>query len=272
MSHSTSRCTRGPRFLFSLACAGLLACAGAPSDSELAEDADQALEATSLESALTSEVADETEQPTAVAAAAAAAARLPARFQPSGCLTSALDETKAKVVYTFNNCTGPYGLANVTGSISVVYSIASASSVRAAVNSTGLKANGATLDVNATVVASKSGTTKSAEVTSNSSGTSTRGLSVSRQGTYTTIFDTATECLVIDGTWQTKAGVRTSTTTFVAYERCKGKCPADKSKIVHTATPKGSAAVTLTYDGSAVAKWSTAAGRSGTVNLQCTAN
>lgn len=244
----------------------LVAC-GRGVEADGADDADESVSVTSSESALTSELADEVTQPVSVTSeqiAQAAATRVGSHLTPQGCLTTTV--TGATVTYVFNNCTGPYGLVTLTGTVNAVYSRAAGGQIQVVLTGNGLKANKVTFDLNATVKASQAQGVRKAEVVANSSGTGPRGQSVSRNGQYTATYDFATECITIDGTWETKSGLRTATTVVTGFKWCKGGCPSSGGSIVWT---QGKTVVTVTYDGSAVAKWATAAGRSGTVNLKC---
>ena len=253
-------------FLMSLAIAAA-GCVGASSDSAVAEDADESASVTSTESALTAELSDEVAQPmsaTTEQLAADATVRVPKAFLPSSCVVAV--QAGPKVTYTLTNCTGPFGLVTVSGTLVATYSRTNSGAVQAVITGTGLKANKSTIDVNATVIATKSGSTKSADVTSSASGTGPRGIALSRDGQYTVTYDSETSCATVNGSWKTDVGSRSSSTTVTNYARCKGACPTSGT-IVHD-TPRNTS-VTVTYSGAETAAWSTSAGRSGTVNLAC---
>ncbi len=249
---------------------GLLAVAcGRGVEADSAEDADESVSVTSSESALTTELSDEVTQPASTSTdqlASAAAARIATRFTPSGCVTSVV--AGSKVTYTLTNCTGPYGLVSVSGTLVATYSRPStnAGGVQVVITGSGIQANKATFDVNATVVASQNGSTKTANVTATSTGTGPRGVSLKRNGTYTVTFDSTTQCATVNGSWSTDVGAREATTTVTDYQRCKGTCAATGT-IVHS-TLRG-ATVTVAYNGTSAASWSTTGGRAGTVNLLC---
>lgn len=240
-------------------------------EADSAEDADESAVVSSAESALTAELADEVAQPASTTPeqlAMNAATRVGARFKPQGCATQS--QMGATVTYVLNDCTGPYGLVKVTGTLTAVYSRAAGGGVNVVITGTGVKANNATLDINSTVVGTQTNGVKKAVVTVNGSGTGPRGGALTRTGSYTITFDTVAECLTIDGTWQTGTARLGASTVVAGYKRCKGQCPAAGGTITHTSAKN--AVVTVTYDGSAVAQWAVAGGRSGTVNLQCGAN
>jgi hypothetical protein len=253
-------------FLLSLALAAV-GCGGSGVEAASAEDADESVSVTSTESALTSELSDEIAQPqsaTTEQLATDAATRVPAAFTPQGCITSV--RAGAKVTFTVVNCTGPYGLVNVSGTVVATYSRTSTGAAQVVVTATGLTANTLTLDVNATAISTQVGSIKTANVTSASSGTGPRGITLTRDGTYTVTYDSATACITVNGAWQTDVGARTATTTVSNFARCKGACPTSGT-LVHE-TVRGNT-LTLTYSGGATAAWSTATGRSGSLNLIC---
>jgi hypothetical protein len=240
---------------------------GRGEEADSAEDADESAVVTSSESALTTELSDEVAQPVSASAtdlAQAASARVASRVQPSGCLTTTVNG--ATVTYVFDDCTGPYGMVHVTGTVTAVYSRTSSGAVQVVLSGSGVKVNAAVVDLDATVTATQANGVKRAEVVSNATGTGPRGGKVDRNGTYTITYDSTAECVTVDGSWSTRTGVRTSSTVVAGYKRCKGTCPVAGGSITNTT---GRTVITLTYDGSAVASWSTSGGRSGTVNLQC---
>lgn len=253
--------------LLGLTCVSMLAC-GRGAELDDAEDADESVNVTSTESALTSTLTDDLAQPASATGddlAAAAATRIGARLQPQGCVVATRNGNT--VTYVVTNCTGPYGLVTLNGTIVAVYTPQAGGGVKAVVTSTGFKANAATFDLNATVLASETNGVKKAEVTAQSDGTGPRGGTFTRDGAYTATYDTVAQCVTLDGTWQTKAGLRQGSTVVAGYKRCKGSCPAAGGTITHTNSR--TSAVTLTYDGSATANWTTSAGRTGTLALRC---
>lgn len=242
---------------------------GRDADADFAEDADESATVSTTESALTSELADEVAAPMSASAdqlATNAVARVPTRFKPQGCATAV--QTGATVVYTLTNCTGPFGLVKVNGTLTAIYSRASAGGVNVVITGKGVKANDATIDINSVVVASQSGGVKTANVTIDGDGTGPRGNSFTRKGAYVLTYDTTTECLTVDGTWQTGSARVGASTVVSGYKRCKGACPSSGGSIVHTSVRDE--VVTVTYDGSANAKYTATRGtRAGTLPLRC---
>src|SRR5262249_8177269 len=99
----------------------------------------------------------------------------------------------------------------------------------------------------------------------NGSGTGPLGNMITRTGNYTVGWDTAAGCLSLDGSWMTTVGARTWTTAVTSFRRCQNQCPSSGTIDYHGGF---CAHVTLTFNGSAVAQWTTT-NASGTVNLLC---
>jgi hypothetical protein len=143
------------RLFFFTATAFTLAACGT---SELAdaEDADESVAVTSAESALTVTLSDEVAQPVSATAedlAAAAAARVPGTMTTPSCVTAT--RMGATVTYVLKDCTGPFGLVHVSGTLTAVYSRGMGGAVQVVITGNGIKANAATFDVNATVNATQ---------------------------------------------------------------------------------------------------------------------
>ena len=202
---------------------------------------------------------------TAAELAAAAAARGAARFQPAGCATVSVSGTT--LTYRLDDCTGRLGLVHVTGTL-VAQLTDGSDGVDITVSGTGLKANRATLDLNATAVLGSDGAKCKLVVNTQGSGTTAGGNTFTRTGTYTVERDPTTACVSLDGQWQLDLSTgRTRSTTASGLARCAGGCPAAGGQIVHTGL--AGRTVTVTFDGSDVASWTSSTGRSGTVDLAC---
>jgi hypothetical protein len=171
------------------------------------------------------------------------------------------------LTYTLNNCTGRFGLVHVTGTVVAVLADGS-DGLDITVTGMGLKVNRATLDLNASAVLSDDGTKRKLVVSTNSSGVGPRGNTFTRVGTYTVERDPSTACVSLDGQWQLDvSNARSRSTTVSGLSRCDGMCPAAGGVITHTGILGRT--VTITFDGSDAASWTTSNGHSGTVDLTC---
>jgi len=272
----TSRSLRTVRF-FLLGCAAVLAlAAGAPgcgrmdADEATADEALDSAEMTQAEDALIASGAEDDSVSTGATVNAAgltalAVARGAARFQPAGCATVSADGTT--LTYTLNGCSGRFGLAHVTETLVVTLTDTSAG-VGVSVTGTGLKVNRATLDLTATAALTDDGGIHTLVVTTHGQGVGPRGNSFTRDGSYTATHDPATACLSLDGQWALEGqGGRGRSTMVTGLQRCDGMCPAAGGEIIHTGV--SGRTVTVTFDGSAQAAWSSSKGHTGTVELTC---
>ena len=190
------------------------------------------------------------------------AANLIARWNPRACAT--VVQTGATISVTLTDCTGPRGLAHVSGHLTLVVSVSLTGVISVHGTSDDLQVNGASMDLDATAVYSASGTSHSIAVTTQSSGTGARGLPVEHDGNYTITWDTATQCRSIAGEWSTEIGTATRSTT-ANLSRCVDGCPTG-SVVRHTRTGQ---TITVTFDGQGTAAWSSTSGKSGSVTLAC---
>ncbi|MBP9087287.1 MAG: hypothetical protein KBG15_14285, partial [Kofleriaceae bacterium] len=184
--------------------------------------------------------------------------RAKARYLPASCV--AVTRSGAEVDITLNGCTGPRGLRSVTGSIHVIGSITSSGELQAVATAQGLMINASIIDINTTAIYSPS--TKTLAVTTAGAGVGPLGNEITRSGAYTVAWTAA--CATIDGAWSTTVGDAARSTT-VQLERCIDSCPTG-SVVRHGFLGR---TLTVTFDGTAVATWTSSAGRSGTIDLPC---
>lgn len=190
------------------------------------------------------------------------AANLVARWSPRACAT--VTQSGSTVSVTLTDCTGPRGLAHVSGHLTLVASVSATGVISVHGTSDDLEVNGASLDLDANAVYSATGTSHSIAVSTTSSGVGPRGLEVQHDGDYTITWDTATQCRSIAGDWSTEIGAATRSTT-ANLSRCADGCPTG-SVVRHTRTGQ---TITVTFDGQGTAAWSSTSGRSGSVTLAC---
>jgi hypothetical protein len=188
------------------------------------------------------------------------AAHASGRYSPPSCVTTNVNG--ATVVLVFNNCTGPRGLRQVTGQLAEAVSV-DAAGVHVHASATRLQIGQSTMDIDSMTVYTVSGETRSMSVTTNGAGTGPLGNSIVRQGDYTVTWDAS--CVSTNGWWATATG-ESSRSTTAQLKRCNHQCPT--GTVTHTQT-RGGRMITITFDGSAVAKWTTNSGKSGTINLIC---
>lgn len=245
---------------------------GSSTESDDADDAVTTSTATSNESALISASGDElTAEPSAMTdeqLATTATVKAKARFK-NGCVTAT--QKLNVVTYVMVDCTGPYGLVKVSGTMVVTYTRQPDGSIKAVGQGTGLKVNDGTLDLDAVAVYSKDANgVETAVVETHGKGTGAKGNTGDRVGNYTLTRDQAAGCMTLNGKWSTVwngSKAATSSTQVSGLVKCKAACPAAGGTITHTGVLGRT--ITLSLDGSNVAQWSSSGGKSGTVDLAC---
>jgi hypothetical protein len=202
---------------------------------------------------------------TAVEVATNAETTATGMYQPSDCVTAS--RVDAVITYELDNCTGPFGLANVTGTITVTFSLVT-EGIKAEAVATGLFVGGSTMDINATGIYSVANNKQTLVVDTTGDGTGPRGVSFVRNGSYTLSWDTYAGCATLDGTWSTQVLGRTWSTTVDGFSKCQDRCPAAGGTIKYTGGLSG-VTVNVNFDGSATANWDTTRGEVGQIALFC---
>lgn len=235
----------------------LFACGGAQDDGETAADS---AEAASVTSALTATVtAPVSATDVTGASAARSAAGATQHFQPAGCATAVVNQNV--VTYTLKGCSGPYGLAQVSGTVTATFTGGVGTKVDLA--GQGVSANRSTLTLAASATITGPEGMRTAQVSSTTSATGPNGRTVNHSGAYTASWDGM--CLGLAGSFTTASAGQSFATSFTSYKRCQGGCPSGSISIMRS----GGASVTVTYSGGTTAEVSTGAGRSGTLTLAC---
>lgn len=228
------------------------------------EAAQEEAEVPATEASLSALLADELDMPAEASVdelAFATADRVKASVTPQGCVTVTLADATA--TYVFVDCTGKYGLVKLNGTATVTYAQPGNGVTRAVIAATGFKANDATFDVKTTLEGTQEGSTRRANITSETTATGTRGLTIKRDGSFGVVWDQDTECFRLDGSSDTSRG---TTTTVSNFKWCKAQCPTSGTVVHATARNRS---VTLVFDGTAEAAWTSATGRKGTLPLRC---
>lgn len=219
------------------------------------------------EAALLANAAEDTEGGvvTALAVASRAEQRAQARYLPPGCANITRQGTVLTTV--LNECTGRRGLLRMTGTVTTEFADVS-EGVQLKVTSKGLKVNRAVMDLNAKGLIAVVGNQVSLTVSTQGEGVGARGNRFERTGQYTAVADTTTECLTLNGSWQLKVGAAARSTGISDLKTCKNACPAS-GRIEHQGF-RGRG-ISVSFDGSAEAAWTTSRGAEGSVSLACTA-
>lgn len=199
---------------------------------------------------------------TGVDVAVRIAANASLRWNPTGC--AKITRSDAEVSIAFTDCSGPRGLAHVTGTLALAVSVSTTGAITVHGTSSDLQVNRAHLVVDATAIYSVSGSGHTLTVETSGSGTGPRGNAVEHDGSYTIEWDPSTQCRSITGRWQTEIGSR-ERSNDVDIERCGAGCPT--GTITHHFL--AGASLTVTFDGTATAQWTASTGATGTTQLSC---
>lgn len=186
-------------------------------------------------------------------------------FSPSSCVTK--DQQGDVITYTLAGCSGPFGLATVTGTVVVTLKPSAGAGVTADIVGTGLQINKGTADTTATAVLTFAGTKRNMTWNGKTTGKTGRGRAYERTGSWTLSWDVGGECVSIDGTATGKIGAKETETTVTGFQKCKDACPTSGTLVVKDATSGDQ--VSLTYDGSSKATFTGVRGGTGQVALLC---
>jgi hypothetical protein len=190
------------------------------------------------------------------------AANVAVRWNPDGCAVVA--QSGRTIAITYNDCTGPRGLVHVTGRLDLEVSVSAAGAITVHGTSADLQIDRAHLAIDADATYRATAAGHELEVHTAGSGTGPRGLEVERDGDYTIEWETASQCARITGAWSTSVGAA-ERGNDVDVRRCVNACPT--GTITHRFL--GDGALTITFDGTETAAWSTSAGAAGTFDLAC---
>ncbi len=246
---------------------------GQTTDEEEAQNAVDTTESTSSEGALmemsTTDSMTSTCSFSSEQVADAALGRFKNNLKDSSCVTATRNGNG--VDYVLDACTGKWGRVTVTGTIHIDYTMNADCSVDAHATGTGIHINKAIADLDSTAHYSKDASGLETVVVNSHLVGGNGNVEADHRGKYTVTRDDATLCRTLDGNWSTEwtaqRGSATTSTTASGLKRCGDACPAAGGKVVHDGL--FGRVFTLTFDGSAVAKWETNRGRSGTINLPC---
>ena len=164
-------------------------------------------------------------------------AKAEAFYQPAGCLVVTDDVAKKEATYAFTDCTGPYGLVHITGSVIVGYDVESGSELKLTFSTTGLQINGATIDWTATADITVAGNDYAMIWAGHFTGTTKSGRAIERTNTKTYKWTEGVACLAVTGSSDGTVTGRELKTNIINFSRCADACPASGSEINITDVP-----------------------------------
>jgi len=256
-------------------------CAGTPSKPDdsvsLAQDGTDANDVESQSSALTASFTLATSDFSDATASVAAASGVGSFFTPSTCISAAQDLASGTVTYTLGAsgvpCSGPWGLAGVTGTVKVVYATKNGG-VTLDVNADALQFNSrrpnhASADLHGTAtISAKAGGGREMTWNATLSGMTARGNAFSRTSTWDTTWQVGESCISLAGSAEGDVNGRSLKTTVTSYQRCLASCPASGGRIKIEREDDGEE-VTLDYNGGNDATFTGVNGKQTNINLAC---
>jgi hypothetical protein len=167
-------------------------------------------------------------------------------FKPAGCILTSLTGNVAK--HEFKDCSGPYGFASFTGTVTSTY-VRGNGTLTITHEAAGFKANGASISGKRVVVYTKSGTLITKHRTGAWTGTTKKGKDFSHDADFTVTYDTAAKCITRDGNAQTSVAARDFSRSIAGFKRCGiGSLGCPQSGEVVLSRTKGGDTASVTID------------------------
>ena len=189
-------------------------------------------------------------------------------FLPAGCLTETEDTAKSTVTYAFDGCTGPLGLVELTGTITVGWQVAG-SQLTLDFSASGFQINRATVDNwQATAVITSNGDQRSMDWNAQLSGTTGSGRPFNRTNQKSVQWTVGVACLSASGQSSGDILGANLQTTVVSWQRCADSCPQAGSEISVKNVDKGDT-IDIKYDGGPTAELTLDGSKQVEIRLAC---
>jgi hypothetical protein len=188
-------------------------------------------------------------------------------YQPAGCVTGSPSGSSAS--FTFNGCSGPWGLLHVSGMVNVSWSSNGPGGLQVKYAAENLQVNGATLSSwSGTAAVTGSGSSRTMAWSANLSGTTADGRSFSRTNNKSFNWTAGTGCLGESGTSNGNITGIPLEISVGQYQRCAGGCPAAGGEITVEDTGTGES-LAIKYSGGSSAQVTGPDGVTATIALPC---
>jgi hypothetical protein len=189
-------------------------------------------------------------------------------FLPAGCLTETQDVAKSTETYVFNGCTGPLGLVELTGTVTVGWQVAGAN-LTLDFSAQGFQINRATIDNwQATAVITSTGNQRSMAWNAQLSGTTGSGRQFNRTNQKSIQWTVGVACLSASGQSSGDILGANLQTTVVTWQRCADACPQAGSEITVKNLDKGDS-IGISYDGGPTAELTLDGSKPVEIRLAC---
>jgi hypothetical protein len=152
-------------------------------------------------------------------------------YQPAGCLTVTDDLTAKKATYVFSDCTGPWGLVHIKGTVTVGYSSSAGNQLTLTYSAKGLSLNNATIDWDATANTTANGLARDMVWDGHFTGTTGNGRSFQRTNHKEYKWTAGQQCLTVNGSSDGTVTGHELKIDVVSFSVCKGGCPEAGSEI-----------------------------------------
>jgi hypothetical protein len=210
-------------------------------------------------------------------AATAAANAAGHYFTPSSCVMATAKGSD--VTYNLNSCSGPLGITDVSGMLSLSFSSASgvsdggiagadagtsAESASFTLNSTGLTINGEGALISSHGSLKRIGTDQKQVTLSSMSEFTHKGQKITNDSSSTISWTVGSQCIDMTSTGKVSTGFQTFNLKISGFRRCAAACPTKG-----TVRLTDSKTVTLTLDGTSMPTYTSSDGTSGVVDLDC---
>jgi hypothetical protein len=153
-------------------------------------------------------------------------------LQPAGCLTETEDPANRTNTYVFADCTGPFGLVHLTGTVVVAYAVTSPTTLTLSYSAQDFQINRATITqwtASATITAN--GNDRDMVWSAMLTGTTGSGRDFSRTNNKDIKWTVGVPCVAISGTSEGSVTGHNLKTTVTSYDRCAFACPEANSDI-----------------------------------------
>jgi hypothetical protein len=189
-------------------------------------------------------------------------------FLPAGCLTETQDVAQSTETYVFNGCTGPLGLVELTGTVTVGWQVAGAN-LTLDFSAQGFQINRATIDNwQATAVITSTGSQRSMTWNAQLSGTTGSGRQFNRTNQKSIQWTVGVACLSASGQSTGDILGANLQTTVVSWQRCADSCPQAGSEITVKNLDKGDS-IDISYDGGPTAELTLDGSKPVEIRLAC---
>ncbi len=182
-------------------------------------------------------------------------------FEPSGCATVSVSGTTA--TWTFEDCTGSWGLARVSGTLTVDYRVGPRGA-SAEVSSSDLTLNGRPVSLQATVTRTRSGSTETLATDSQLTLETARLGNLDWTGQVSAEWEEGGDCVTLNGTWTAAYEAATWTVQATDFRVCSSGCPTGR---LTAQGPRRTYTFEITEDGRL--SWTADGDRSGSLDLAC---